>query len=346
MCSLHYAFTHRGDIPADICAIGRDSLSKRWGKADQDPFIGATYVNPFYRHHLFNPNEPGLRPLGLYTILKRLFIRLFPHEDLLVGEFMQANATYAAAKGPFSDENMLLEELMEQQRSKAGGVTLLQVWANLAAGPQSGEQQFAKLAHRLISIVPTSAGCERLFSNMGITHTKLRNRLSTDAARKIVQLKMDLRLAQARDGLVSPRAPRRQIRGPNTAAGPAELEVDEEEDDEQEEEADIAAVIADLINDVDADEDIADEAEDTENQGSEGARSQSDERALPRIVFRWTRELTLASLFDYESLSGEKSAWKQARNTWSGGSTNLNAEMAGYGLNDAFEDPCEGVAAS
>ena len=37
--------------------------------------------------------------------------------------------------------------------------------------------ELSQLALRLMGIAVNSAGCERLFSQMGLTHTKVRNRL-------------------------------------------------------------------------------------------------------------------------------------------------------------------------
>ncbi|QRV85013.1 hypothetical protein RhiJN_13029 [Ceratobasidium sp. AG-Ba] len=291
MCSLYYTYSSHPSIPESVRLAAGGSLEKRWGKVDSDPFIGTTYLNPCYRHDLFNPNEPGLRTLGLYSILKRLFIRFFPDEELLNGEFLEANQMYAEGRGCFSDESMLVDELKESSR-RPGGITLLQVWSNHATGPKSGVQQYAKLAHRLVSITPTSVPCERLFSNMGLTHTKLRNRLSTTGTRKITQLKMDLRSRHIRDGLVAPRSPWRQVHTSRTTKSSVELE-----DDAESEEIDTSAVIDAMLEDLNADEDIPAELE-CEAQASASDHYNSS-HTPPRIIFRWTRELTLARIFDY-----------------------------------------------
>ncbi|QRW10338.1 hypothetical protein RhiLY_09337 [Ceratobasidium sp. AG-Ba] len=231
---------------------------------------------------------------------------------------------YADAKGPFSDENMFVQELLEQRRGGAGAITLAQIWANLAVGPVSGVQQYAKLAYRLVSIVPTSAGCERLFSKMGISHTKLRNRLTTPAACKIVQLQMNLRLMHLRDGVNAPRSD--HWRGSDATAEP------DTQPEDDEEEADTRSVIADLIEDVDADQDMPGEDEATTSAGGNTQNSQLCAQKLPRIVFRWTREITLANIFDYSCLGGEKLVWKRARSFWAVGVANLKTEMAEYCL--------------
>lgn len=222
-------------------------------------------------------------------------------------------------------------------------VTLLSVWEHFAVGEKSGEQQFARLALRCLSVIATSAGCERLFPQMGITHTKHRNRLTLPSARKIVQLKMDVRARHARDGLIRSRPKRRCGRAESEQAPGDESET--ESDDEPEEEMNAQQVIQGLVEDVAADEDLADGGEGGDARGDEnmdvehdnqGSSERTDGQILPRIVFRWTRELTLARLFDYESLDSNP-AWRRAKSTWAGGVANLESEMHHYGLDDIFE---------
>lgn len=117
MGSLYHAYTRPG-VPELTSTVICQSLEKRWAKSDHDAFLAAVYFNPFYRIHLFNQEEPALRPLGMYTMLKRLFARVFPGEILLGAAFMQANASYADGKGRFSDENMCVQELEEQNESQ------------------------------------------------------------------------------------------------------------------------------------------------------------------------------------------------------------------------------------
>jgi hypothetical protein len=82
--------------------------------------------------------------------------------------------------------------------------------------------------------------------------------------------------------------------------------------------------------DVDADEDVEEEGEeidgDEEMQSGEAddgaTHGRSSNRTLPRIVFRWTRELTLARTFDYLSVSGNERSWGRARSVWVGGIAN------------------------
>lgn len=73
----------------------------------------------------------------------------------------------------------------------------------IAAGSNIVYQQFTALVQFILLIVPTSAGSERLFSQMGIVHTNLRNRLTTNSSCKVVQLKMDVQSHHLHKGLIS-----------------------------------------------------------------------------------------------------------------------------------------------
>ena len=51
----------------------------------------------------------------------------------------------------------------------------------------------SKLALHLMGVSVNAAGCERSFSQMGLTHTKLRNRLGWAKTTHIAQLRQELR---------------------------------------------------------------------------------------------------------------------------------------------------------
>jgi hypothetical protein len=59
-----------------------------------------------------------------------------------------------------------------------------------------------KFAIHILSVVVNSAGCERVFSRFGITHTKRRSRLSLEKVRKTAVVKMDLQRAHVEAGLI------------------------------------------------------------------------------------------------------------------------------------------------
>jgi hypothetical protein len=55
----------------------------------------------------------------------------------------------------------------------------------------NGRHGLVHLAMRILSVVPNSAGVERLFSLFGIVHSKLRNRLSPQVVQKSTLVKAD-----------------------------------------------------------------------------------------------------------------------------------------------------------
>lgn len=65
------------------------------------------------------------------------------------------------------------------------------------------------LAIRILSVVANSAGCERLFSAMGLVHSNTRNRLDLERVCKSVYLRSVLQREQELLGWSRPRAKRR-----------------------------------------------------------------------------------------------------------------------------------------
>ena len=52
--------------------------------------------------------------------------------------------------------------------------------------------ELSQLAIRLMAVAVNAAGCERIFSQMGLTHTKVRNRLGFAKTTHIAQLRQEL----------------------------------------------------------------------------------------------------------------------------------------------------------
>ena len=77
---------------------------------------------------------------------------------------------------------------------------------------KSEAPQLCKLALQLTAMRVNAAGCERIFSQMGLTHTKLRNRLGYAKTTHIAQLKQELHRH---------RQPRKRARAEVTASGSA-----------------------------------------------------------------------------------------------------------------------------
>lgn len=85
------------------------SLEKRWKQADQEVFIVALLLNPYLRGQCFNPL--ALTERALYTIVERVFERLFSVPADL--NFLKAFSDYFknAASSEFSKESMSLDKM-------------------------------------------------------------------------------------------------------------------------------------------------------------------------------------------------------------------------------------------
>jgi hypothetical protein len=80
---------------------------------------------------------------------------------------------------------------------------LIKIWQLLPT-----ENPLVKLSICLLSFVPSSASIERIFSLMGDTKTKKRNKMKTKKLQDITYIKSDLRRRQARNGTAQRRLKR------------------------------------------------------------------------------------------------------------------------------------------
>lgn len=203
----YLTYTFETDVSVGILT----SLQMRWAKnADHDVFILAVFFNPYIRHKAFRLDNPLLCQNGLFDIALRVYKRMFSR-DADVG-FDGAFFDYHEHKHEFSRENMKLDRWKarhEQQGGVEGVVDTARIWQSLDTHQAHGRNSFVQLAIRVLSIVPNSAGTERIFSEMGAIHSKARNRLKADKVHKMVTLKMDLR---RRELDLSPQSPRKRRR--------------------------------------------------------------------------------------------------------------------------------------
>lgn len=75
----------------------------------------------------------------------------------------------------------------------------------------SGRDGVVQLAIRLLSAIVNSAGCERVFSDFGITHTKRRNHLSPQTVHKSAVVKKSIREKHAANAGLSSRNRKRKL---------------------------------------------------------------------------------------------------------------------------------------
>ncbi|KAH9889016.1 ribonuclease H-like domain-containing protein [Cubamyces lactineus] len=157
---------------------------------ERDLYILAVVLNPFLRLAPLRGNNLLLTHKALWQMFKRNYERMMQQrtDNELYSTFLE----YFKGVGEWSDKGMGLEEITELANHAGKPVNLLEVWRSADTHDSSGANGLVKFALRLFSIVPNSAGVERLFSLMGIIQTKLRNRIGVEKSRKVVLVKADI----------------------------------------------------------------------------------------------------------------------------------------------------------
>ncbi|KAJ7231957.1 ribonuclease H-like domain-containing protein [Mycena rebaudengoi] len=185
------------------------SLERRWGKTDQELMILGVFFNPYIRSRAFNPDS--LSCINIFHIARRAYERLLRQRADGDVEFMQAFQSYYDDKDYFSSETMWIEGHRQAYEASKKPVDLLPLWKRMDGGSLSltGRSGFVKLAIRIISMLPNSAGPERIFSFYGLTHTKHRNRLGPEKVHDATLVRNDRQRAHIEAGKVTQRRPRR-----------------------------------------------------------------------------------------------------------------------------------------
>jgi len=83
------------------------------------------------------------------------------------------------------------------------------IWSRIDRGVNHGRNGLVKLAVHIFSVVANSAGCERVFSSFGITHTKLRNKLTPEKVHKSAVVGMEIKRVLEENGLARNRKKRK-----------------------------------------------------------------------------------------------------------------------------------------
>ncbi|KDN35540.1 hypothetical protein RSAG8_11497, partial [Rhizoctonia solani AG-8 WAC10335] len=295
-----------------------DSLERRWGKCDQDPFILAVFLNPFIRARLFNPNNTSLNRSALYGIVKRVFRRIFRRDTGI--DLYEAFIDYYACRNEFNPDKWDYEESKEIYERAGKPVNLMEVWSGLLAHktPNSGRHQLTYLAIHVLSIVANSAGCERLFSEMGNIHTKRRNRLSFEKVFDTAVVKMNLKRQHAALGLTRARLQREfgiSTTHPDGVALLPQGDRDAEKDQHDETAEEVAEIdmldddqtaygmitlAARLHQDTIDDEDPEDEGEEPEEAPLVAIENESRPKRV-RLFFGTQYPIRLQDLFDYNT---------------------------------------------
>jgi len=182
------------------------SLEKRWMAANQDIFIAAVIVNPFFRAAPFG-RHPRFVVAGIIEFLGRLYLQFF--QEVAPQTFGAEMRDYLTEEGQYTELRATCHrhKISAKQYvrslfclSPAPKLTNLQeiqpdpleVYRDLSFSSEP-HTPFRRLAVRLLSVCTNSATCERLFSVFGNVLTKTRNRLGTSTLRSIAELKMHVR---------------------------------------------------------------------------------------------------------------------------------------------------------
>ncbi|KAI0074474.1 hypothetical protein K474DRAFT_1665392 [Panus rudis PR-1116 ss-1] len=176
--NLYHTYSHP-QYDAQVRDGIHASLQKRWAKnADHDVFLMAVYLNPYICNSLFRRDNPLLTPLMLFSMAKRLGARMFRRDSLEDAPgFTEAFWDYHEGKREFSRGFMSLASFEQayQADPDSNAIDTAKIWSRMDNGSFQGRNLFVKLALHISSIVPNSAGAERVFSQMGLMHTRVRN---------------------------------------------------------------------------------------------------------------------------------------------------------------------------
>ncbi|QRW17960.1 hAT family dimerization protein [Rhizoctonia solani] len=331
---LYYTFSNLGFNPK-IRECVLESLERRWGKADQDPFILAVFLNPFIRARLFSRKNTSLNRSALYGIVKRVFRRVFCKENDL--ELYKAFLDYYNSRNEFHPDRWDYEEQRAMHERAGKPLNMIHVWSGLLAyeTPNSGRHQLAHLAIHVLSIVANSAGCERLFSEMGHIHTKRRNRLGYQKVFDTAVVRMDLKRKHADEGRTRSRL-KRQFGSPalDSVVSGAGAKRNNQPDELAESIGDVDAIEEELVTPsvrsliTQLRQDVLDDEDPLDDEPDEPPVATLPKKV--RLFFGTQFPIPLRDLFDYSR--NTESEVHGLDFFKSNGLNNLDAELELYGL--------------
>ncbi|KAJ7034526.1 ribonuclease H-like domain-containing protein [Mycena alexandri] len=174
---------------------------------DQELMILAVFFNPFVRTRPFNPEF--LSPIMFFHLVRRAFKRLLRQDAAGDADFLAPFNSYYDNTGIFSDETMWIEGHRALYEQDGKQVDLVSIWRRMDNTKSlCGRAGFVVLVVRNLSILPNSAGPERVFSEFGMIHTKHRNCLNPQKVHNTSLVRADQMRAHAAAGLI----PKRQLR--------------------------------------------------------------------------------------------------------------------------------------
>jgi hypothetical protein len=241
--NLYRIFDNLPTADHQVTATLHGSLERRWAKTDQELMILAVFLNPFIRTRPFN--RESFPPITFFHLVRRAFLRLLRQDAAGDTEFLEAYNSYYQNTGFFSDENMWIQghrKLYEENvcsflsqnlscrlpNAQNKNVDLVAIWNQMSnVKSLRGRAGFVSLAVRILSILPNSAGPERVFSEFGMIHTKRRNRLHPQKVHNTSLVRADRLRAHVSAGLI----PKRKLRRCSIAEDQAAIAAMDDNDD-------------------------------------------------------------------------------------------------------------------
>ncbi|CUA69542.1 hypothetical protein RSOLAG22IIIB_08550 [Rhizoctonia solani] len=342
---LYYTFS-RFPMNSAVMACILNSLGLRWGKSDQDPAIVAVVLNPYIRIGVFSRRNPLLNSTSLYGAAKRVFRRLFRKDNEL--GMHDAFMDYLDGRNEFHPDRWDFQELRASYEQSNQPVDLIRVWSGLLLPDLGnfGRQQLVHLAINVLSIVANSAGCERLFSEMGYIQSQRRARLSNQKTFDTAVVRMESKRTHAAAGLTRARLRRqfglsttKQEATPSlpdseifdqhdeTAEELAEIDIDEESPT-----CGIKELANQLAQDVIDDQDPPDSEDDADDVPVPGGTPSTVSGPQPkrvRLFFGTQYPITLKDLFNYDAPDLEGQGLNIFKNA---GLSSLQKELEAYDL--------------
>ncbi|KAG1727642.1 ribonuclease H-like domain-containing protein [Suillus paluster] len=197
---LHFCYSkidNSTDLAARTAVLA--SVERRWEQCDQEVFIAAIIVNPFYKVSPFR-NVPLTMHAGLATLFAHLWRRFYNTNDIPLNLYMDLD-DYLNSSHDFAYMDNYKLSLLYHAEKEGVSVDPIDIWTGLSH-PGSARRPLHTITQRLLSICPNSTSCEHPFSMFGAILTKWRNRLSTEMLTLLAELKMYVHEEHVRNDVV------------------------------------------------------------------------------------------------------------------------------------------------
>ncbi|DBB03137.1 TPA: hypothetical protein ACH3X1_013368 [Trebouxia sp. C0004] len=186
---LHQHFS--GVADAEVKRVMLAGLEMRFADYDQLPLVFSYILNP-HRHMAFlNPECPLVQWRNLVKLVEVLYHRFFPEAKEntgIVDQFIQYLNQRALLMQLKASAEVAFLHAATMQHMTRPGTPPGRLW-NMV---KREAPELCQLALRLMAMAVNAAGCERVFSQMGLTHTKLRKRLGFAKVTHLAQLRQEL----------------------------------------------------------------------------------------------------------------------------------------------------------